>query len=117
MNTNQTLRQTTLAKWSTIFQEQQSSGLTIKECCSQNNVSIHCFYYWKRAAKEEYLKSVMSEIIPVSIPSDPVPAVRSLEAPAPTEELECTTLTTRATPIMQLRLRKRLLQKIPLMLS
>ena len=35
MNTNQTLRQATLAKWSTIFQKQQSSGLTIKEWCLQ----------------------------------------------------------------------------------
>ena len=83
MNTNQTLRQATLAKWSTIFQEQQSSGLTIKEWCSQNDVSVHSFYYWKRAAKEEYLKSVMPEIVPVSIPSEPLPVV-----PAPTEELE-----------------------------
>ena len=83
MNTNQTLRQATLTKWSTIFQEQQSSGLTIKEWCSQNDVSVHSFYYWKRAAKEEYLKSVMPEIVPVSIPSEPLPVV-----PAPTEELE-----------------------------
>ena len=88
MNAKQTLRQATLAKWSTIFQEQQSSGLTIKEWCSQNNVSIHNFYYWKRIAKEEYLKSVMPEIVPISIPSDPVPIVPVPEASASTEELE-----------------------------
>ncbi len=88
MNAKQTLRQATLAKWSTIFQEQQSSGLTIKEWCSQNNVSIHNFYYWKRIAKEEYLKSVMPEIVPISIPSDPIPVVPAPEASAPTEELE-----------------------------
>ena len=88
MNAKQTLRQATLAKWSTIFQEQQSSGLTIKEWCSQNNVSIHNFYYWKRIAKEEYLKSVMPEIVPISIPSDPVPIVPAPEASASTEELE-----------------------------
>ncbi len=74
MNTNQTLRQATLAKWSTIFQEQKSSRLTIKEWCSQMDISIHSFYYWKRIAKEEYLKSVMPEIVPISIPSDPLPA-------------------------------------------
>ena len=75
MNAKQTLRQATLAKWSAIFQEQQSSGLTIKEWCSQNDVSLHNFYYWKRIAKEEYLKSVMPEIVPISIPSDPIPIV------------------------------------------
>ena len=88
MNTNQTLRQATLAKWSTIFQEQQSSGLTIKEWCLQNDVSIHSFYYWKRAAKEEYLKSVMPEIVPISSPSDPLPVAPAPKASAPTEGLE-----------------------------
>ena len=87
MNTNQTLRQATLAKWSTIFQEQQSSGLTIKEWCLQNDVSIHSFYYWKRAAKEEYLKSVMPEIVQISSPSDPLPVAPAPKASAPTEEL------------------------------
>ena len=81
MNTNQTLRQATLAKWSTIFQEQPSSGLTIKEWRLQNDVYIHSFYYWKRIAKEEYLKSIMPEIVPISIPSDPLPAPGS-SAPA-----------------------------------
>ena len=149
MNAKQTLRQATLAKWSAIFQEQQSSGLTIKEWCSQNDVSLHNFYYWKRIAKEEYLKSVMPEIVPISIPSDPIPVVPAPEASASTEELElynfnnssntasvpeasaptaelelyifnnssrfrkhlplqsnlsCTTLTTRATPVILLRL-------------
>ena len=85
MNTNQTLRQATLAKWSTIFQEQKSSGLTIKEWYSQKDISIHSFYYWKRIAKEEYLKSVMPEIVPISIPSDPLPAPGSS---ASAEELE-----------------------------
>ena len=88
MNTNQTLCQATLAKWSTIFQEQQSSGLTIKEWCLQNDVSIHSFYYWKRAAKEEYLKSVMPEIVQISSPSDPLPVAPAPKASAPTEELE-----------------------------
>ena len=88
MNAKQTLRQATLAKWSAIFQEQQSSGLTIKEWCSQNDVSLHNFYYWKRIAKEEYLKSVMPEIVPISIPSDPIPVVPAPEASASTEELE-----------------------------
>ncbi len=84
MNANQTLRQATLAKWSTVFQEQQSSGLTIKEWCSQNDISIHSLYYWKRAAKEEYLKSVMPEIVPISSPSDPLPVTPAPKASAPT---------------------------------
>ena len=55
MNATQTLHQATLAKWTAVFQEQKDSGLTIKEWCSQNDVSIHSFYYWKHIAKEEYL--------------------------------------------------------------
>lgn len=88
MNATQTLHQATLAKWTAVFQEQKDSGLTIKEWCSQNDVSLHSFYYWKHIAKEEYLKSVMPEIVPLSIPSDPVPSpVAVIPAPAPELEL------------------------------
>ncbi len=81
MNANQALHQATLSKWTAIFREQQASGLNIKEWCSQNNISIHSFYYWKRIAKEEYLKSVMPEIVPIPIPSAPLPSLP--EDPAP----------------------------------
>ena len=59
MNSNQTLHQTKLAKWTSLFHEQRESGLTVKDWCSQNNVSPYAFFYWKRIAKEAYVQSIV----------------------------------------------------------
>ena len=39
MNSNQTLHQVKLAKWTSLFHEQRESGLAVKDWCSQNAVS------------------------------------------------------------------------------
>ncbi len=69
MKPNQKIHQTNLTKWTALFQEQADSGLTIKEWCSQNSLSIHAYYYWKRIAKEAYVSSIMPEIVPLQIES------------------------------------------------
>ena len=51
MKSNQKIHQANLSKWTALFQEQADSGLTIKEWCNQNSLSIRAFYYWKRIAK------------------------------------------------------------------
>ncbi len=58
MNSNQTLHQAKLAKWTSLFHEQRESGLTVKDWCSQNNVSLYAFFYWKHIAKEAYVQSI-----------------------------------------------------------
>ena len=75
MKSNQKIHQANLSKWTSLFQEQADSGLTVKEWCSQNFLSIHAFYYWKRIAKEAYVSSIMPEIVPLPIESlQPIPA-------------------------------------------
>lgn len=71
MNAKQTLHQANLAKWSNLFHEQKSSGLSVKDWCAQNNVTIHAFYYWKRLAKEAYVQSLIPDIVPLTPPSLP----------------------------------------------
>lgn len=66
MNVNQTLHQANLAKWSALINEQQSSGLKIKQWCAENNYSLYAFYYWKRILKNEYVKSVIPDIVPIN---------------------------------------------------
>ncbi len=73
MDANTTIHQANLAKWNNLFLEQKSSGLTIKEWCSRNDVSIHAYYYWKRIAKEEYVKSFIPDIVPLPVSADPIP--------------------------------------------
>ena len=67
MNVNQTLHQANLSKWSALINEQQSSGLNIKQWCLENNQSLYAFYYWKRILKEEYVKSIIPDIVPVTL--------------------------------------------------
>ena len=66
MRVKEKVRKANLTQWSTKFQEQASSGLTVKEWCSQNNVSVYAFYYWKRIAKEAYVDSIIPDIVPVA---------------------------------------------------
>jgi len=39
-------------QWVHFIQECQKSGLTIKNWCSQNNMSEHAYYYWLRKIRE-----------------------------------------------------------------
>ena len=66
MKAKEKVRKANLTQWSTKFQDQASSGLTVKEWCSQNNVSVYAFYYWKRIAKEAYVDSIIPDIVPVA---------------------------------------------------
>lgn len=53
MNTRQKLHQLRMNEWATRFSDQKASGLTVKEWCGQNDLSIHTYNYWKHALKEE----------------------------------------------------------------
>lgn len=65
MNTKQQLHQTQLQQWAVRFQQQTNSGLTIKDWCAENNLSIHTYNYWKHLLKQEYVQSVLPDIVPL----------------------------------------------------
>ena len=73
MKPSQKIHNANLSKWTALFRDQSESGLTIKEWCEQNAVSIHAFYYWKRIAKEAYVNSIMPEIVPIPLSSVSLP--------------------------------------------
>jgi hypothetical protein len=68
MNARQKLHQVNLTNWAARFKEQAASGLTVKEWCSQNNLSIHTYNYWKHALKEECVDSLLPDIVPINLP-------------------------------------------------
>ena len=68
MNTKQKLHQLRLNEWSSRFSDQKASGLTVKQWCDQNNLSIHTYNYWKHLLKEELANPVLPDIVPVSLP-------------------------------------------------
>ena len=69
MNTKQKLHKAYLSKWSALFKEQADSGLTIKDWCFQNDISIYKYNYWKHALKEAYVDTVLPDIVPISVPA------------------------------------------------
>lgn len=74
MNAKQKLHQAKLSDWSEIFKAQASSGLTAKEWCCQNSVSIHAFNYWKHQLKENVVDALLPDIVPVNTAMfDPYP--------------------------------------------
>lgn len=95
MNVNQTMHQANLSKWTTLFHEQRQSGLTIKDWCSQNGVSVYAFFYWKRIAKETYVQSILPRSVPAQ--SDQLPCLSGNTA-STTEEHELYNLSNSRTP-------------------
>lgn len=74
MNAKQKLHQAKLSDWSEIFKAQASSGLTAKEWCCQNSVSIHAFNYRKHQLKENVVDALLPDIVPVNTAMfDPYP--------------------------------------------
>lgn len=70
MNNKQKLHQIKLEQWAERFRQQASSGLTIKEWCTENNFTFHTYNYWKHQLKQEYVDSALSEnheIVPLSM--------------------------------------------------
>ena len=54
------------------FSAQAQSGLTVKDWCSQNQISFHAYNYWKHKIKMLCLDNVIpdgSDIVPLSLPS------------------------------------------------
>ena len=80
MATKQSIHQAYLDKWACIIKEQQSSGLTIADWCTQNNISRHKYNYWKHLLKEDFIQSIPQEVVPISIdelspsPNSPLPS-------------------------------------------
>lgn len=71
MNAKQKLHMSKLAHWTTLFQEQASSGLTVKSWCKEHNISIYTYNYWKHRLKMECLDSLLPsdhDIVPLTAP-------------------------------------------------
>ena len=56
--------------WTGIFHARKESGLTVRDWCSQNNVSIHAYYYWLRKLRKQALQDagITSGLTPVASP-------------------------------------------------
>ncbi len=87
MNVSKVTRKAKLDHWAQIFREQKSSGLTVKDWCSQNGITKDQFFYWKRKLKESVLETALPDIVPVTTSSQGLTSCTS-----------CTSLTTPGIP-------------------
>ena len=58
MDTSLAVKNLRRQSWSLMLQNQAESGLTIREWCRQNGISLKCFYYRRRQGQAMLLGSV-----------------------------------------------------------
>ena len=68
MNARQKVHQIHLKEWASRFSDQKASGLTVKQWCDQNHLSVHAYNYWKHILKEEVAGQFLPEIVPLPLP-------------------------------------------------
>ena len=62
-----------LRHWAQIIEECQNSSLTVKEWCSDNNVSKDQYYYWLRKLREHTVSNIPTVMLNnVDVPKDDV---------------------------------------------
>lgn len=75
MNANNKIHQARLNDWANKIAEQTASGLTAREWCAQNNLSIHKYNYWKHLLKEVVVDQPLPDIAPLPVPSSINPTI------------------------------------------
>ena len=68
MDAKQKLHQANLIEWAARCNAQKESGLTVRQWCEQNHLSIHKYNYWKHLLKEDVVDRMIPEIVPLSMP-------------------------------------------------
>lgn len=76
MSVQAELHQMKLNEWINKLADQKASGLTVREWCKLNNLTIHKYNYWKHLIKEEAAKQVLPDIVPVDFHTE-LPIIQS----------------------------------------
>ncbi len=60
-----------------------TSGLTQKQCCAQQGITMHRFQYWKHRYKTQHVAEAASAVgfIPIILPSLPTQPIAELHYP------------------------------------
>ena len=60
--------------WKRMYEEYQSSGMTVKDWCEAQGISVKTFYYRLRVLRENILReNETHEIVPISACEDTLP--------------------------------------------
>lgn len=58
MKISEAKRKVRLQEWSTLLQEQQSSGMNIRNWCQNRGITEGRFYYWQKQVREALLSQI-----------------------------------------------------------
>lgn len=76
-------KQQKIKHWQAIFEQQQSSGLTIIQFCRDNNINASTFYAWRKRLSGETTTVKKQQVIPFVIHDQPFtqPSLINLTTP------------------------------------
>lgn len=58
-----------IQQWAEIINAANDSGLTRKEWCDQNNISLRIFYYWHKKVRDHIINQQTDQNLPVPVSS------------------------------------------------
>ena len=66
--------------WKRMYEEYQSSGMTVKDWCKVQGIPVKTFYYRLKVLRRNLLKEAEThEIVPVKVCGDKVPIISSTQ--------------------------------------
>lgn len=83
---DESVRKVRRSKWMNLIQQWSASGLTKKEWCRQNDISIKSFYYWQRQLRQEAYCQQVEQNAAVAVTAAAKPAAKPVFAEVPIPE-------------------------------
>ena len=77
MDTKTATRQFRLNQWAEIIRDRMASGLTIRQYCSEHNLSRNAYFYWLRQLRQEALLSSGTQFAELPVPIQTSSLIRS----------------------------------------
>ena len=77
-------KQQKIKHWQNVFEQQESSGLTIIQFCRDNKVNTSTFYTWRNRLSDKTLPVKQQQVIPFVIHEQPLtqPSMIKLTTPS-----------------------------------
>ena len=72
-------KESTVARWQKIIEEQSHSGLPVLDYCEKHSISTSSFYKWKRELHEYKLPNDSAEFIPLVTSESSYPQRKRLQ--------------------------------------
>lgn len=76
MDTKTATRQFRLNHWAEIIRDRMASGLSIRQYCSEHNISRNAYFYWLKKLREEAVLTSETQLVELPVPVHPTSSVK-----------------------------------------